>query len=152
AHCVPKKKDNDIAVSPEDFTVSAGKSYLDKVETSVQSSKITGRGITKPDQVKIPNELQEIPIPIVDESVCKNKLPAPFLKYYSEDKFCAGYYNQTKGVCQGFVGGGFYFEKDGRHYIKGILSVSPVINGKCDLQQYGLYIRSFIDQEIIEDS
>ncbi|CAH0548024.1 unnamed protein product [Brassicogethes aeneus] len=40
AHCVTKEKGNDIAVSPEDFTVFAGKSYLDKDETSVQSTKV----------------------------------------------------------------------------------------------------------------
>ncbi|XP_049821423.1 modular serine protease isoform X2 [Aethina tumida] len=101
---------------------------------------VTGWGYTQPGGAPS-DELQEIKIPYEDSAVCKTRLPSDFVKlYFGYDKFCAGYFNSSKALCEGDSGGALVFKQtDGKYYVKGIVSNAPRVGGSCDIQQYTLF-------------
>ncbi|XP_049821425.1 modular serine protease isoform X2 [Aethina tumida] len=87
------------------------------------------------------DELHEIKIPYEDSALCKTRLPTDFVRlFFGFDKFCAGYYNSSKALCEGDPGGALVFKHtDGKYYVKGIMSPAPRVQGSCDIQQYALF-------------
>ncbi|CAH0559645.1 unnamed protein product [Brassicogethes aeneus] len=125
--------------------------------TAGQLGVVTGWGYTKHGG-EASNELRELVVPFEEDSICRSKLPLEYVhRYYSNDKLCAGFHNNSKSVCEGDSGGGLVFEQNQRYYIRGIVSISPRQDGSCDIQQYTLYtnvnkFNSFIDKTIVKYS
>ncbi|XP_012146634.1 modular serine protease-like isoform X2 [Megachile rotundata] len=101
-----------------------------------QSGKSVGWGKMIND---LPSEtLQEVIMPFVPYDQCLSDVPSDFRGYITSDKFCAGYLNGTS-MCEGDSGGGLCFEIRGIWYLRGVISVSPVKNGKCDYHSYTVF-------------
>ncbi|XP_019881235.1 uncharacterized protein LOC109609057 [Aethina tumida] len=105
-----------------------------------QPGIVSGWGFTKHGGDP-PNELRQIEMPFVEESLCRNRLPPDYSqRYFSYDKICAGYINSSKAVCEGDSGGALiYRQSNGRYYVRGIVSISPRLQGSCDIDQYSLF-------------
>ncbi|GLG98228.1 Modular serine protease, partial [Gryllus bimaculatus] len=63
-------------------------------------------------------------LPYVEFEVCEKEVPASFLAFLTNNKFCAGYRNGTS-VCPGDSGGGYATQfRDGKWYLMGLKLVS----------------------------
>ncbi|XP_045781547.1 modular serine protease-like [Maniola jurtina] len=75
----------------------------------------------------------EMPVVAIDE--CRARSPVSFRVHLTSDKICAGYTNGTT-LCQGDSGGGLAFpaveQATERHYLRGVVSVSPVSDDACN--------------------
>lgn len=77
---------------------------------------------------------RKLEIPILDPRDCIRKNQGlSFI--FARSLFCAG--KEGGGVCAGDSGSGFYVEKDGIFYLRGIVSSSTV--SKCSDSNYALY-------------
>ncbi|XP_065335018.1 uncharacterized protein LOC135936204 [Cloeon dipterum] len=101
------------------------------------------------------NELQEARLPIRDHKECYLSSRRFFAKYLVPgDNFCAGYTNGTT-TCNGDSGGSLSVEKDGRWFIRGIVSFGiekkVMFEGEersfCRPNQYTLFadVASYMD-------
>lgn len=101
-----------------------------------QSGKAVGWGKT----IKgVPSEtLQEVNMPYVPFGQCQGDVPEDFRGYITADKFCAGRLNGSS-LCEGDSGGGLCFETGGTWYLRGVVSVSPVKDDKCDYHSYTVF-------------
>ncbi|RZC37543.1 Trypsin domain containing protein, partial [Asbolus verrucosus] len=97
---------------------------------------VTGWGFTT-EGANASEELKELKVPIRDNKQCREAFPSNFNKYFTSDKICAGYLNQSASVCSGDSGNGLVIEHDARHYIAGIVSVAPKGLNGCNSQQDG---------------
>ncbi|XP_065133811.2 trypsin-like isoform X4 [Paramisgurnus dabryanus] len=123
---ISSKEDNDIALlqlsSPVEFS-----NYIQPVCLAGTGSKfgagtkswITGWGTVNPTTNQMPEILQEVEIPIVSDSACKNA----YLQDLTDNMICAGLLNQGgKDSCQGDSGGPLVV-KNGTQWIQcGIVS------------------------------
>ncbi|XP_023949286.1 modular serine protease [Bicyclus anynana] len=79
--------------------------------------------------------LKVVQMPVVAIDECRAVSPPSFRVHLTSDKFCAGYTNGTT-LCQGDSGGGLAFPslEQGveRHYLRGIVSVSPADDNACN--------------------
>ncbi|XP_015438453.1 PREDICTED: suppressor of tumorigenicity 14 protein-like [Dufourea novaeangliae] len=101
-----------------------------------QSGKSVGWGKTIHG---VPSEnLQEVTMPFVPYDQCLSAVPDDFRGYITSDKFCAGRLNGSS-LCEGDSGGGLCFEMQGTWYLRGIVSVSPVKDDKCDYHSYTVF-------------
>ena len=101
-----------------------------------QNGKSAGWGKTIAGE---PSEnLQELTMPFVPYNQCLAVVPDDFRGYITSDKFCAGRLNGSS-LCEGDSGGGLCFDTDGTWYLRGIVSVSPVKDNKCDYHSYTVF-------------
>ncbi|XP_031621148.1 modular serine protease-like [Contarinia nasturtii] len=92
-------------------------------------------------------------IPIISHQKCVERQTSEFRKYLSITKFCAGWANGTS-VCNGDSGAGLTIRKsDGRHYLQGIVSISPrkQSTDHCDPNQYTIFTKVGIYVKWIEN-
>ncbi|XP_065331941.1 modular serine protease-like isoform X1 [Cloeon dipterum] len=98
------------------------------------------------------NTLQFLEVPYVEYSQCEKIVPPEFKPLITTDKICAGYTNGSS-VCNGDSGGGLTFEKNGRWFVRAIVSVGPVKQGAgtCNPNQVTAYTRLSVYRDWIED-
>lgn len=84
-----------------------------------------------------PNEIQT---PIVSAKECFNDFPL-LAEITSKKSFCAGFKDQTKSICSGDSGGGFFsiHIESGRYYLKGIVSASMMTKITCNKEAYSIF-------------
>jgi len=92
-----------------------------------------------------PDTLQEVMVPLVSHSVCKNAY-----NYLHDSMLCAGLKEGGKDSCQGDSGGPLVCQYNGKHYLEGATSFG---RGCADPNAYGVYakvrhLRSFVDSSI----
>lgn len=92
-----------------------------------------------------PNEL---PVSIPTQENCF--LAVPRLVFIASDRtFCAGYIDQTKSICTGDSGGGFYSHNwnTGLFTLNGIISSSLMNNQSCNTETYSLFtdVKKYVD-------
>ncbi|GLV43966.1 modular serine protease [Carabus blaptoides fortunei] len=87
-------------------------------------------------------ELKQLSVPFVNFAKCYESVPENFIRFLTSDKFCAGFTNGSS-VCHGDSGGGLVFKKPDtkKYYLRGLVSVGPLTEGKCDSRQYGAYTK-----------
>ena len=90
--------------------------------------------------------LQEVFVPLVSHSVCKNAYPIGL----HDSMLCAGFKEGGKDSCQGDSGGPLVCQYGGRFYVEGATSFGQ---GCASPNAYGVYskvrhLRSFIDGTI----
>lgn len=61
--------------------------------------------------------------------------------YMTKDKYCAGFNNDSGGVCEGDSGSGHVFKnkETGRYFIYGIVSNSPFYDHPCNPNAHTLF-------------
>lgn len=94
-----------------------------------------------------------VKIPIISNGKCAERQSSEYRKYLSFTKFCAGWENGTS-VCNGDSGAGLtVLAPDGRHYLQGIVSVSPrkQSTDHCDPNQYTIFTKVGIYVKWIEN-
>lgn len=92
-------------------------------------------------------------IPIISHEKCVERETSEFRKYLSFTKFCAGWANGS-AVCNGDSGAGLTTQKsNGRHYLQGIVSISPrkPSTDYCDPNQYTIFTKVGIYVKWIEN-
>ncbi|XP_065346859.1 uncharacterized protein LOC135944075 isoform X2 [Cloeon dipterum] len=113
----------------------------------VAGTKAMAVGFGLADNYTLPDELQEARLPIRGHKECYLSNRRFFGKYLRPgDNFCAGYTNGTT-TCNGDSGGSLSVEKDGRWFIRGIVSFGTSkkveFGGNetllCDPNQYTLF-------------
>ncbi|XP_065336179.1 CLIP domain-containing serine protease B10-like isoform X2 [Cloeon dipterum] len=123
--------------------------------TRVAGIEATAVGFGLVDDHTRTDELQEARLPIRDHKECYLSKRNFFGKYLRPgDNFCAGYTNGTT-TCNGDSGGSLSVEKDGRWFIRGIVSfgISKIVEfeGKnttlCHSNEYTLFadVASYMD-------
>lgn len=89
--------------------------------------------------------LKNIDLPFVNYTTCYSLLPEDFRRAYLEknDKMCAGYFNESRGVCSGDSGGGLVFRnREGKFYLGGIVSItSGIVPGVCNANTFALFTK-----------
>ncbi|XP_076182094.1 modular serine protease-like [Ptiloglossa arizonensis] len=101
-----------------------------------QNGKSVGWGKTIADEPS--KTLQELIMPFVPYDQCLSAVPDEFRGYITSDKFCAGRLNGSS-LCEGDSGGGLCFEMHGTWYLRGVVSVSPVKDDRCDYHSYTVF-------------
>ncbi|GLV43967.1 modular serine protease [Carabus blaptoides fortunei] len=95
-------------------------------------------------------ELNQLSVPFVNFTQCYESVPENFTRFLTSDKFCAGFTNGSS-VCHADSGGGLVFRKPDtdRYYLRGLISVGPLTEGKCDFRHYGAYTKVSDYMEIL---
>jgi secreted trypsin-like serine protease len=99
------------------------------------------------------DQLRELKVPLIPRNKCNQDLPENFQHLFTHDKLCAGYLNSSTSLCDGDGGGALVVKHEGRYYVTGIVSASPVSSAEiCDSQQYALFTKvaqynSFISEK-----
>lgn len=87
-------------------------------------------------------KLQELVMPVIPQGECFLIEPT-LAKYSSNQMFCAGYQNMSKGLCPGDSGGGFYRKNDAdeRWIVLGIVSGSLETEdaGECNVNGFAIF-------------
>ncbi|XP_065346929.1 chymotrypsinogen A-like [Cloeon dipterum] len=121
----------------------------------VAGTKAMAVGFGLADNYTLPDELQEVRLPILAHKECYLSKKRFFGKYLLPgDNFCAGYTNGTT-TCNGDSGGSLSIEKDGRWFIRGIvssgMSKKVMFEGEerllCHPNQYSLFadVAGYVD-------
>lgn len=110
---------------------------------------VVGWGKTENSSDQYAAILQELKIPVVDDGICYTTFPK-LATYSSTRMFCGGFVNQSKALCTGDSGGGFYFLDDDTDTwtIRGIVSGGLVTDTRqCDVNAYTLHtkVATFLD-------
>ncbi|XP_045466369.1 serine protease gd-like isoform X1 [Harmonia axyridis] len=88
--------------------------------------------------LKFSPEPKQIELPIVSQERCLRSHDS-YIHITSERTFCAGK-QDGKGPCNGDSGGGFVMKKNGRWFLRGVVSMSlSNVNGSCDLWNYVVF-------------
>ncbi|XP_070503149.1 serine protease gd-like [Chironomus tepperi] len=122
--------------------------------TEISHGYAVGYGLNE--NLQYENVLKFLNMPIVlNNEECFYTNPV-LLLLSSLRTFCAGYRNGTN-VCEGDSGNGLFVEQEGANYLRGIVSVSLLFNGKCDVNKYAVYtnvlkFRDWITNRINERS
>ncbi|XP_043938462.1 prothrombin [Protopterus annectens] len=143
--------DRDIALLhlkyPIEFSINihpicvTNKEIVQSLMVAGYKGRVTGWGNLKEVWVSSPSNmpqiLQEINLPIVDQDVCRSSTKIPI----TDNMFCAGYSSKEKGsgdACEGDSGGPFVMKNplDGRWYQVGIVSWGEGCNRE---DKYGFY-------------
>lgn len=98
-----------------------------------KNGDVVGWGVVD-DYNTISDTPREVNLPIVNNIECLQKEPG-LLQVAWKDSFCAG--RSNVGVCRGDSGSGFYVEKDGKFYLRGI--VSSATKKKCSQTNLAIY-------------
>ena len=96
----------------------------------------------------VDSTLNELEMPIINTKHCF--VDTPQLAFVgSKRTFCAGYFNQSKSVCFGDGGGGFYTvdKNSGLFSINGIVSSSLMTSTGCNKEVYSIFtdVIEFVD-------
>ncbi|XP_018574094.1 uncharacterized protein LOC108913102 [Anoplophora glabripennis] len=113
--------------------------------------EVSGWGRTEDDDTS--EILRTLKIPYKDDATCAEELPKEWVNKYSiVDKLCAGLFNKSTSVCDGDSGNGLAFlnAEDNRYYIHGIVSLGPLRDGHCDIQQNSLYTKVAFHYEFVD--
>ncbi|XP_063918856.1 uncharacterized protein LOC135134166 [Zophobas morio] len=138
-----------ILVSKKPFTLSRRVQpvCLDVGQNHVLATNemgyVTGWGFTLANST-ISEVLKELKVPSVSTSECLKNFPEDFEAYVTFDKMCAGHFEKGESICRGDTGGGLVFKHEGRYYLTGVASLSPIsptVAGGCDTQTYALYTK-----------
>ncbi|XP_060818464.1 modular serine protease-like isoform X1 [Bombus pascuorum] len=114
-----------------------------------QNGKAVGWGKTiedKPSKV-----LQEVNLPYIPYDQCLLAVPSDFRGYITSDKFCAGNLNGSS-LCEGDSGGGLFFQMGETWYLRGIVSVSPAKDYKCNYHTYTVFTSTGFFRDWIRDA
>ncbi|GJQ67968.1 hypothetical protein Trydic_g16722 [Trypoxylus dichotomus] len=115
--------------------------YEDSVFVEDNKGIVTGWGYI---EKKGPRSdvLRKIEVGLWNPSTCFHQLPYDFrIKYFTDDKFCAGYINASKSICMGDAGAGLVFLSDNRYYLRGIAAVMMMTPAGCESNHYALYTK-----------
>ncbi|XP_065204438.1 coagulation factor X-like [Planococcus citri] len=98
---------------------------------------------------KYPEKLQAVWLPFISRARCLTTVPVDARAIITFDKFCAGSHeNGGPSVLQGDSGGGIFFQKDDKYYLRGIVSVKQAsltsIAAFTDLSDHARWILSVI--------
>ncbi|XP_073964065.1 serine protease 27-like isoform X3 [Choristoneura fumiferana] len=124
---------------------------------STNKGTITGWGLTSEDDVGRGSPvLQTAEMPYVDTEKCIADMPSDFRRFITVDKLCAGTVNGTgAGVCRGDSGGGLVFPNVERgiqrYYLRGVLSVAPRNEHRCNVHTYAAFTHIFSHATFIKD-
>lgn len=99
----------------------------------IKNGDVVGWGVVD-DYNNIANTPREVNLPIVDSIECLQR-DQGLLQVAWKDSFCAG--RDGAGVCKGDSGSGFYVEKGGKFYLRGIVSSST--RKKCSKTDLAMY-------------
>ncbi|XP_043584684.1 modular serine protease-like isoform X2 [Bombus pyrosoma] len=114
-----------------------------------QNGKAVGWGKTIED---MPSKvLQEVSLPYIPYDQCLLAVPSDFRGYITSDKFCAGNLNGSS-LCEGDSGGGLFFQMGETWYLRGIVSVSPVKDYKCNYHTYTVFTSTGFFRDWIRDA
>lgn len=119
-----------------DFNLKGNQRY---VKSGIEG-RVAGWGYTVP-HGNSSAVLKILDMPTVDYHTCYNESPQSFKDFITTDKFCGGFTN-GESVCTGDSGGGFAIPRpsgDGSnmiYFLRGIVSVSPNLDGFCDNTKY----------------
>lgn len=91
------------------------------------------------DDEELSDVSREVEMPIIPDGECYREQQLLASTAWAES-FCAG--KVGVGVCSGDSGSGFYVYKNGRYYLKGILS-SAVNGGACKGEHLAIYTDAF---------
>jgi secreted trypsin-like serine protease len=146
----PKVFANDIALveleKPANGTPVrlAGPSDSAREAAGVKAT-VTGFGFTKSnhgwDERWLPEDLQEVDLPLVDREVCKAAYGASSMhgNVLDERNLCAGYKEGGRDACQGDSGGPLVVPDESGHYLQvGVVSWGE---GCAEPDRYGVYTR-----------
>ncbi|XP_071859416.1 modular serine protease-like isoform X2 [Bombus fervidus] len=114
-----------------------------------QNGKAVGWGKTIEDEPS--KVLQEVNLPYIPYDQCLLAVPFDFRGYITSDKFCAGNLNGSS-LCEGDSGGGLFFQMEETWYLRGIISVSPVKDHKCDYHTYTVFTSTGFFRDWIRDA
>lgn len=98
------------------------------------------------DDGKISNFPREVEVPMLNAFKCVQNNRDLLDIFDHETMFCGG--KDGVGVCQGDSGSGFYVEKDGKYYVRGI--VSSGTGRSCSGMNYVLYSDILSNWEFIQ--
>lgn len=101
---------------------------------------IVGWGFSEKSPDKFEYTPQKLLVPAVNISFCLETFPRHIVQK-SVRNFCGGYVNQSKGICNGDSGGGFYAKESTSFFwkIQGVISIGAYKSSLCDVNQFGLY-------------
>lgn len=127
---------------------------LDDITSHIKGEEMgTVIGLGTFENATIGTSLRVTRMPIISNQQCVDRQPPAFRKYVTFTNFCAGWANGT-GVCNGDSGAGLTIHKsDGKHYLEGIVSVSPrkQSTDQCDPNQYTIFTKVGIYVKWIEN-
>lgn len=79
---------------------------------------------------------------------CIEKTPQNFHGFITSDKFCAGDAGSST-VCQGDSGGGFTSVQDGKHYLRGVVSIGSTL--PCASTRYTTFTKVALYTKLIRE-
>lgn len=113
------------------------------------TGKVAGWGKTESGGVAS-DVLKSIEMPVVSDEECIRTSSEEFKKFLTSDKFCAGFYEMSIGVCEGDSGGGLVLkDTDDRYYVRGIVSLGSEKQGSCDVDKYTTFTNVQKHMELI---
>lgn len=129
---------NDIALlqlsQPSKQSPVSGLADYEKIESFDKYSTAIGWGTTE-FKGEIPEELQQVSIPLVPQDVCKEAMQGYDI---TENMICAGAWSGGKDSCQGDSGGPLVIKQDGQEVLAGVVSFGE----ECALRaKPGVYTR-----------
>jgi hypothetical protein len=144
---VPLTSDADIAVVvlSEDLQFTkyirpicmwSGSDDVDRIVG--QQGKVVGWGRDETDSV-MTAEPRQVNIPVVSQEQCLRSAEA-FAFITSSRTFCAGRRN-GEGPCNGDSGSGFIMQRNGKWFLRGVVSISTYdsVKQSCDLSNYVVF-------------
>lgn len=126
-HYISTSHDNDIALlqlnlALPDTDQAVFISEQDNLLSGTQSW-VAGWGTTDPNQIVLPDLLQEALVPIVDKTVCSNNYSIFFgQNAITQNMLCAGYFEGGIDSCQGDSGGPLIIKENNTSKLIGIVS------------------------------
>ena len=98
--------------------------------------------------------LKKLSLPYIPYKKCIAFVPDEYKDYITLDKLCAGFSNNTDGVCKGDSGGGLSFKDNdtNKYFIYGIDSNTlPFNETHCYPRMYSLYTNVMDHIEMIKE-
>ncbi|GAB0091379.1 hypothetical protein DMENIID0001_062170 [Sergentomyia squamirostris] len=82
---------------------------------------------------------KKLEIPVVSDATCLRSHQA-FQMITTEQTFCGGWRNGSYSPCNGDSGGGMIFNREGKWFIRGIVSTSLSNQNICDPNEYVVFV------------
>jgi transmembrane serine protease 3 len=133
---------NDIAIvkleTPVKFNENIQPACLPQQDEEVRAGDVAvvaGWGTLQEGRINLPDELMQVPVPVVPDSDCQ--------RYYGNDvhmkyMFCGGYERGGKDSCQGDSGGPLVFRTSKGWFLRGVVSFGE---GCAQARKPGVYTR-----------
>ena len=98
-----------------------------KIYKTIGDSHVTGWGVTRESEYRVPDVLQKVTVPVLDQAVCLRVLKIGRNLYNPEVMVCAGDLAGGRDSCQGDSGGPLAVDRANEHgvqtrYLAGIVS------------------------------